>query len=291
MFYNRAMHLTRLKHFFNRTKFRIHVWNALYSRRPLPFQADRIIIDLSHCCDLSCPDCNRSCATDQAPADEFISLEQIRRFVNESIASGRRWRRILLEGGEPTLHPQLEEIIAELQRYRRDHAPQCKIDLNSNGYSPRAKHLLTRLPNGFRAKNSAKVPGYQKHHIAFNVAPVDLPEFAGADYGQGCYIQRIFGLGLTRSGFYPHPICAGIDRVFGFDVGLKKLPARPADLEGQLRRLCPLCGHFREYRFEPSIPLLMRRRDHRGFSSGYRSPSWVKAYRDFRLRPPTLTSY
>jgi hypothetical protein len=285
------MTLTRLKHFLNRSKFKIHVWNTLRSGRSLSSPADRIIIDLSHCCDLSCPDCNRSCAMDQAPADEFISLEQIRRFVGESIAAGRRWRRIFLEGGEPTLHPRLEEIIAELQRYRHDHAPRCKIDLNSNGYSQRAKRMLARLPDGFRAKNSAKTPGYQKHHISFNVAPIDLADFAGTDYGRGCYIQPIFGLGLTRSGYYPHPICGGIDRVFGFDIGLKKLPAAPAELEVQMRRLCPLCGHFREFRSDRRILKLVKDKDPSNFAPGTKSPSWIKAYRDFRSRRPRLVPY
>ena len=281
----------RLKHFLNRSKFKIHVWKTLRSARPLSSQADRIIIDLSHCCDLSCPDCNRSCAVDQAPAEEFISLEQVRRFIAESIAAGRQWRRIFLEGGEPTLHPQLVEILAELQRYRQDHAPRCKIDLNSNGYSPRAKRMLGRLPDGFRAKNSAKVHGYQKHHIGFNVAPIDLAEFAGSDYGRGCYIQPIFGLGLTRNGYYPHPICGGIDRVFGFDIGLKKLPVSPADLSEQMRRLCPLCGHFREFRVDRRILNLVTHKDPGNFPPGSKSPSWVKAYRDFRLRRPKLDPY
>ena len=85
--------------------------------------------------------------------------------------------------------------------------------------------MLDQLPPGVRVKNSAKSPGRRNRHFGFNVAPIDLAGFADADFSQGCYIHPIFGLGLTRSGYYPHPICGGIDRVFGFDIGLKSLPA------------------------------------------------------------------
>jgi len=280
-----------LKRFFDQAKFNARIWRTLRSGPSALPRPDRIIIDLSHCCDLSCPDCNRSCAVDQAPAEEFISLEQIGRFVSESIALGKRWRRIMLEGGEPTLHPQLDEILAELQRYRRTQAPGCEIELCSNGHSPRARRILAGLPCGFQAKNSNKSPGRQNHHLAFNVAPRDLPGFAGAEYGQGCYIHLIFGLGLTRSGYYPHPICAGIDRVFGMDIGLKSLPASLSELAEQKRRLCPLCGHFREYRSGRSRPRMWYRAAPEHFPPGYKSPSWEKAYQDFRHQRPALSQY
>jgi hypothetical protein len=290
--YNRPMPFPRLRYFFDQAKFKARIWRALHSGPPYPPRPDRIIIDLSHCCDLNCPDCNRSCGADQAPAEEFISLEQIRRFVFESIAAGRRWRRIMLEGGEPTLHPQLDEILDELLRYRSLHSPACKIELCTNGSSARTQRILRGLPPCVQAKNSVKSPGRHERHFSFNIAPVDLPEFAGDDYGRGCYIQHIFGLGLTRNGYYPHPICGGIDRVFGFDVGLKSLPAPGAGLARLMRQLCPLCGHFRE--FPAGGRGLLDVLKHAGkdkFPPGHKSPSWIRAYRDFRKNRPRLSLY
>jgi hypothetical protein len=282
----------RLRKFIDQAKFKGRIWRTLRSGPPYAPRPDRIIIDLNHCCDLSCPDCNRSCAVDQAPADEFISLDEIRRFVAESVAAGRRWRRIMLEGGEPTLHPELEGILAELRRYRSSHAPECEIELCSNGHGPLARRVLDGLPGDIRVKDSAKSAGRQKHHFGFNVAPIDLDGFAAAEYGHGCYIQPIFGLGLTRNGYYPHPICGGIDRVFGFDIGLKSLPAPGADLSAQMRRLCPLCGHFREFRANGRGWLQIVTHGGRDkFPPGHKSPSWVRAYRDFRESRPRLTPY
>jgi hypothetical protein len=285
------MTFRRLKHFIDQAKFKARIWRTLRSKPPYPSRPDRIIIDLSHCCDLSCPDCNRSCGAGQAPAEEFISLEQIRRFVSESSAAGRRWRLIMLEGGEPTLNPQLDDILIELQRYRQHHAPECEIELCSNGHSPRAKRQLARLPSNFRAKNSAKSADRPTRHFGFNAAPIDLPEFTRADYGQGCYIQRIFGLGLTRSGYYPHPICGGIDRILGLDIGLKSLPNSPMDMAGQMSRLCPFCGHFREFRSGRLWLNIVKhgRNDH--FPPGFKSPSWVRAYHDFQQNRPKLSQY
>lgn len=286
------MTITRMHGLADRARFQARIWQALRSGPPFRSRLDRIIIDLTHECDLACLDCNRSCGAGQAPAAERIGPEQVRRFVSESLETGKRWRRIMLEGGEPTLHPQLEEIIEELLRYRRlAHAP-CEIELCSNGNGPRAARALRRLPGGVRVKNSAKSGVPAQGHFAFNVAPCDLAEFAGADYSQGCYIHLIFGLGMTRSGYYPHPVCAGIDRVFGFDIGLKRLPVSAGEMAAQMRRLCPLCGHFREYRSGGAgRPRFWRRGGNGLFPPGSISPSWEKAYRGFAAERPVLSLY
>ena len=282
----------RLQCSINQAKFKARIWRTLRSGPPFTSGLDRIIIDLAHCCDLACPGCNRSCGLGQAPAAEFIGLDQIERFVAESAAAGKRWRRIMLEGGEPTLHPRLAAILEMLRRYRERYSPDCVIELCTNGCGPQARRLSAHPPPGVRVKNSAKSPGRENRHIAFNVAPIDQPGFAGADFGQGCYIHAIFGLGLTRHGYYPHPICGGIDRVFGFDIGVKSLAAVPSGIHGQMSRLCPYCGHFREFRGRGgrlALTPLKRRAD--DSPPERMSRSWLAAYRDFRCGPPALSLY
>jgi len=281
----------RLRCSIDQAKFNARIWRTLRSGPSFTSRLDRIIIDLAHCCDLECPGCNRSCGLGQAPASEFIGLDQIERFVDESAAAGTRWRRIMLEGGEPTLHPRLPEILGMLHRYRERYSPASVIELCTNGRGPQARRLNAQPPPGVRVKNSAKSPDRKNRHIAFNVAPIDQARFAGADFSQGCYIHAIFGLGLTRHGYYPHPICGGIDRVFGFDIGVKNLDAVPGGIHGQMSRLCPYCGHFREFRGRarrPAVQALKRRAD---APPERMSPSWLEAYRRYRDDPPRLTPY
>lgn len=284
------MRIPRLRGLADRARFQVRIWQALRAGPPFRSALDRIIIDLTHFCDLACRNCNRSCGSGQAPAAERFHPGQARRFIAESVAAGKRWRRIMLEGGEPTLHPQLEEILDTLLAYRRDHCPECEIVLSTNGHGEMARRLLLRPPRGVRLKNSAKSPQAENGLFPFNVAPADLAEFSGADFAEACYVHRIFGLGLTASGYYPHPICGGIDRVFGFDIGLKSLPAKAEDMAGQMRRLCPLCGHFREFRANGRGTSFWRR-EAAAMPPGSMSRSWVEAYRIFRQEPPQLTRY
>jgi hypothetical protein len=282
----------RLRHAIDRAKFNVRIHRVLRSGPPFSSSLDRIIIDLTHGCDLACPDCNRSCGRGQAPAAEFIGLDQIERFVGESVAAGKRWRRIMLEGGEPTLHPRLPEILEALCLYREHYSPASIIELCTNGFGEAARRLRDQPPSGVRIKNSAKSPARDHHHIAFNMAPVDQAAFAGADFSQGCYIHAIFGLGLTRYGYYPHPICGGIDRIFGFDIGIKNLADVAGGLHAQMARLCPYCGHFREFRAPGDARGEKAPAGRAGGPPRERmSSSWREAYRSYRQRPPRLSSY
>jgi len=40
-----------------------------------------------------------------------MSVEQIQKFINESVDNNVKWERIRVMGGEPTLHPDIFEIL------------------------------------------------------------------------------------------------------------------------------------------------------------------------------------
>jgi len=242
----------------------------------------RIVVDLTTACDVGCVDCNRSCGSNQAPAWEHLPVAQIEHFVDESVAQDRRWQVVQLEGGEPTLHPQFREIVERLEAYRRRHSPATVIKVISNGHSEACREAVAALPGTVDCYVTGKRGPREDSHCAFNLAPVDLTEFAGADFSSGCFLPAHEGLGLSCRGYYPHPVCAGIDRVFGFDVGRKALPRADDDLREQFARLCPLCGMFRFLagvdRTRPDLMPDSRERSMRGTMS----PSWVRAYARFR---------
>lgn len=268
---------------------RLETWLAIRSGPPYYPSHRKIIIDITTSCDLHCFDCNRSCGQGQAPSEEHMSINQIERFLRESVDGCRKWNEIILEGGEPTLHPKLEEIVELLLWYRKKYSPRTNIRILTNGYGKNAKKAMAFLPRAdIDIFNTGKTSIVQEHHCAFNIAPSDVPEFKDVDFSQGCYLPACYGLGLTRHGYYPHPICGGIDRVFGFDIGAKHLPRSDDPMTDMFQRLCRLCGYF-QFSFQLRIKSNTRYRLDDG---GNRiSETWQKAYEHYRQKKPILSEY
>src|SRR3989339_2051717 len=74
-----------------------------------------IELEITTFCNLKCYNCDRSIR--QAPSVECMSLSQIQKFVRESINLKWKWNKITLLGGEPTLHPQILEIVEIIRQY------------------------------------------------------------------------------------------------------------------------------------------------------------------------------
>ena len=287
-------------------------WNRVFSpavKGPFRPHPHRIIIDITTACDISCMDCNRSCGMDQAPAREHMTPDQIRRFIDESISSGRLWcglagevepeqngiriqggdpqyEGLRIEGGEPTLNPALHEILDLLAGYKNYCGSRTDFVLCTNGHSPEGRKQLENVPSGITVYNSAKQTRGIDHHCAFNAAPNDSVFFKGHDFSNGCWLPMYYGIGLTQHGFYPHPICGGIDRVMGFDIGLKSLPPPDYSWREHYRILCRYCGHYNRYCPEGAVryaPISLER--------GRMSSSWRKAYTSYRRNKPVLSRY
>lgn len=248
-----------------------------------------IIIDITTLCNRFCMDCNRSVGQEQAMTGEHMSVAQIDRFIDESIAKQRRWERIDIEGGEPALHPDIFEILDHLLRYRDKHSPRTNIRVLTNGYGDKVKKVIAQLPGlGVDVYNSRKTSIFQDSHVAFNIAPGDLEECQGEDFSQGCYLPAAYGLGLTRHGYYPHPVCGGIDRVFGLNVGRKRLPDAGDPMTEQFENLCKSCGF---YLYSKQLQAGRKRLATPAGDRGRRTQSWTQAYSQYWKKKPVLTSY
>lgn len=268
---------------------RLKIRRVLRSGPPFQPSHKAVIIDVTTLCNRHCVDCNRSVGHEQAMVREHMSLAQIEKFVAESIACGRRWERIDIEGGEPTLHPDIFGILECLVAYRDRYSPGTNIRVLTNGYGDKAEEVISRLPElGIDLYNSRKTTREQEGHCAFNIAPCDQESSREEDFSQGCHLPAVYGLGLTRHGYYPHPVCGGIDRVFGLDMGRKKLPGADEAMTEQYASLCRYCGFF-----------LYSKRMQNGqkhFSPpesdrGRKTVSWQRAYSEYQKKKPDLTLY
>jgi len=235
---------------------------------------DRVTIDITYSCNLRCYNCNRSC--EQDPSNDRMSLEQVRHFLEESRAGRVQWKRISVAGGEPTNHTQVLEIMSLVLAYRSRYFPKARVLLKTNGYGERVNKVLSLLPPGVQVMNTAKNAKVQARFQTFNVAPIDVEGYEGADFSNACYVTWSCGLGVTPYGYYPCAVAGAIDRTFGLDLGRKTLPEPDDPMITELRTFCRLCGHFKP---PPGERL----------SGPVMSSTWVKAYARSRQNPSTLS--
>ncbi len=233
---------------------------------------DAIEIDITYACNLRCTNCNRSVT--QAPDKTHMPLDMIEAFVRDSIAHNKRWRTIRVLGGEPTLHPRFLDILHVLRKYR-GFAPECSIQVVTNGHGKAVQAALRKIPPDIRVENSAKEGNVQPDFGPFNMAPMDDPAFRSSDYANGCSIMTECGMGLTPGGYYQCAVAGGIDRLLGYPHGRASLPRDADDMLDLSRTLCRLCGHFKDGHMIPAslrAPLL----------DEPKSAAWVKIYADWK---------
>lgn len=243
---------------------------------------NRIEIDITWHCNLLCKNCNRSCR--QAPTTEQMTIEQIKKFIQESIQNQKKWEYIRIVGGEPTLHPNILEILSLLGEYQATYSPTTTLVLVSNGYSDYVNNILKQVPKTVIIKNTAKDSPDQPTFESFNIAPIDLPNYKNINFSNACKITTNCGLGLNRYGYYPCAVAGGIDRIFGLHLGKLQLPLHDKETRPVLSVCCRLCGHFFQGSFITKAQLELQK------LNSY-SPTWEKAYQNFRLHKPDLLLY
>jgi len=215
-----------------------------------------------------------------------MSLEQIREFIKESIDLKWQWELICLRGGEPTLHPEFFSILEIIWQYKRLY-PKCEIHITSNAFGNKVNEVLSKLP-GWVIVNADLAPDSPPRYSgrdaslvygSYNVAPIDLNSFKhSADFTKGCWRIEGDGQGLSRYGYYPCNPGINVDRVFGFDIGIKKLADVNANsLQRQMDMLCRYCGH---YKVPPELILKEKM-----------SISWINAYEKYKKDKPRLSLY
>jgi hypothetical protein len=199
-------------------------------------------IALTYVCNVRCANCCTLSTQAKTTRQEDLSLDQIKQFVEESVAANHRWQWIKLHGGEPTLHPNFIEVCEVLAAYKRDHNPGVRLSVCSNGSNP--KKVEAALALGFDPQVSVKVgvnkdaSGNMIDYVRVNESPKDL----GLSASSGCYIARDCGIGFNHQGFWPCAPCAGAARVFDYAPPVEHVADLTADRLKKLYSHCDHCG-------------------------------------------------
>lgn len=233
-----------------------------------------IEINMTFDCNVKCINCSQSCR--QAPSSEQISIEQIKKFIQECIQQERKWEYIVLTGGEPTLHPLLLDIVNLLLEYKRKYSTQTIIAFFTNGSGIGVSRALSKLPAEIEVSNSNK-SSIENMFFPINIAPVDLKEYRYSDYSNACSLAENCGYGLNCYGYYYCGIAGGIDRVFGLDIGRKKMPMVGDMLKEQKLQLCRYCGFFQR-KYKPSKEEKI-------------SCTWQRSYENYKRSKPRMSYY
>ncbi len=282
--YNKSIFLENpLLKLLGEKRFNLREYWAQKRKPPYSPHCDKIILDITYACNLRCENCNRSCR--HAPSNDFMTLAQIEHFIQESIDQERKWQQIWIEGGEPTLHPDIDRILDILLEYKKKYRPLVKIQLNSNGYGDKTIRKLEQIGKRIRIYSSEKTSPVVQDFCVFNLAPCDFQAYQDIDFSIGCYLPSFHGLCLNMNGYY-HCTCAGgMDRVLGLDLGLKKLPGNEDLWWGKtMSAFCRYCGHFsvnnrHHLSVEPpqvDFPI---------------SDSWQQFFETYNTRKVSLTKY
>lgn len=233
-------------------------------------------LDITYACGFGCNNCNRMTVIAPGTREQNVTPEQVRHLLADSVECGYPWWRFSVLGGEPTVHPEFEEIMEILCSYRAVHNPGLHIRLSTHGHGPGVAHKLAWLREHHpevEILNTQKTSPEQDDFDAINIAPQDLdPDWHASHQYEGCAIPSVCGIGFNYMGFYVCAIAGAIDRIFSLGLALSEVKELDAErLMATYNSVCSKCGHYRPLR-ENKTTLL--------------SNSWRRALRQYQQGRP-----
>ena len=189
---------------------------------------------ITYKCDLNCPNCNRLCFL--PPTTPDMTLDDAHEFVRQ--ARELNWLpRIVIIGGEPTLHRDLFEFI----EIANELSPG-RVDIWSNGYRDAAKRKLERI----RAEGLARVCEETIKADGCMVLPQADFFLAPKDFGvinhRPCHNHAAIGCGISvdAEGYTLCSIGGAIDSVLELNLRTRQLKDL-FDREFAHKQTCDMC--------------------------------------------------
>jgi hypothetical protein len=201
-------------------------------------QSNKAEWHLTYRCDLHCVHCNRlSWLPPQTPDMTIADAEE---FCRQALALD--WRpRIVLIGGEPTLHPQFFDFLALAARFHPG-----GVEVWSNGYSHQAREALAMVAD----LGTAVVIDHTRKPRGSIVQPADDLFLAPADFGHTrgpcqCHASQVCGVSVDAGGYTLCAQAGAMDGILKLGIRTRRL----ADLfdeafaAEQTMKMCRWCGH------------------------------------------------
>lgn len=221
---------------------------------------------LTYRCNLGCKACSR-CSWLPRPHTPDMTIADARECMRQADYIG--WRqlpgpgngaeppRIIIIGGEPTLHPDFMEFVKMAADWSGTY-----VQVFSNGFTQQSRDLLeeARLTysasintEGFKTASRAKPEdeaGAQLWNMETYVSPAEAGMSLKLCY---CHSFVICGIGVDSTGYSPCPIGLSVSSILGVPGKTNRL----ADLwdvqkcYDMTRAMCSHCGYAAEYRYGP----------------------------------------
>jgi len=227
-----------------------------------PAEMNIIQIDITNACMFSCSNCTRFCG--QHPKPFFMEPETFRRAV-DSLDGFEGVIGII--GGEPTLHPQFDQLVSYYSSKVPEPRPRAFIQQPVDSFSAyartvkymrgRSRGLFTSLGNGYyrNFEQIQDVFAYQSinDHQSVNThqailitrKELGIPDQEWFRLRDSCWIQNLWSASITPKGAFFCEIAACLDMLFDGPGGWPIEPGwwkrTPADFGDQLH-WCEMCS-------------------------------------------------
>lgn len=210
-----------------------------------------LVIHITYRCNGACDNCSNLCY--QARSNEDMSVERIMKIFSESIELDYKWNKIVLQGGECTLHPDFDIICDMLLTYKIYNNPTCVIAICTNGYATKTKKAVEYWgQKGFLIENSYKSDNIMNKidkydYIPVNVAPIDI----GYNLSKlGCFQSSDCGLTVNNHGYWECSPAAAACRVFDFfkPIGVSLKDVTTENIQNCFDNHCKYCGFMLPFR-------------------------------------------
>lgn len=216
------------------------------SRIAKKLKSKRIVLMITNICNLTCGGCHQLCGHFSKKKLWYLPAQEIDSIINLIKPYNKL---IQIFGGEPTIHPEWDEIVKILLSHSD---VNFKVSTNGlKGHKPKDK--LKNIDFMVDVKGESKEDDEKRYFLPTLVAPIDLdnqpPEHYWKKAQKDCPVWEKCGSCIYKNKAYFCEIAAAMDHLFhngenGWDIESDKNPmARTAEeINEQAKKFCYRCG-------------------------------------------------